>query len=99
MRHCDPHAKIIQRFSYNLVRKRCARERGTVNPRRIKGPWKNGYTLDEHTISSVPIGYDEYGHTLFDTKRSDIGELLYRLKYRGDRSQIAPLAKAAQGFI
>lgn len=70
-----------------------------MNPRRIKGPWKDGYTLDEHTISSVPIGYDEFGHTLFDTKRSDVGERLYQLKYRGDRSQIAPLAKAAQGFV
>ena len=33
-----------------------------MNPKRIKGAWTDGYTLDEHTITSEFLGYDEYGH-------------------------------------
>src|SRR5438445_7264775 len=71
----------------------------TMNPEPIKGLWNDGYTLDVHTISSVPIGHDEYGHQQFDTTRSEIGERLYRLKYRGERSRVAPLAQEAADFV
>lgn len=55
-----------------------------VNPRRISGKWLSGYALDVHTVSSTHLGMNEAGHDVFDTKRSELGELLYRLKYRGD---------------
>jgi predicted amidophosphoribosyltransferase len=42
-------------------------------------PWVEGYVLDYHTISSTPTGDPYYR---FDTKRTDLGELLYRFKYR-----------------
>jgi competence protein ComFC len=54
-------------------------------PRQLFGKWKAGYALDVHTLSSVPIGSDEFGHMQFETTRSEIGELLYRLKYRSDQ--------------
>jgi len=38
-----------------------------------------GFVLDYHTISSTPTGDPYYR---FDTKRTDLGELLFRLKYR-----------------
>lgn len=70
-----------------------------MDPQRINGSWTDGYTLDEHTLSSELIGHNEYGHPEFDTTRSAIGEALYQLKYRNDRSQVAVLAKAAAEFV
>jgi predicted amidophosphoribosyltransferase len=70
-----------------------------ISPRRLRGPWNDGYALDIHTISSTPIGHNQFGHMQFDTKRSPVGELLYRLKYRADQSGVEPLADAAAGFV
>ncbi len=53
-----------------------------INPKKIKSDQFEGYTLDIHTISSDFLGYDGYGHAQFDTQRSEMGELLYRLKYQ-----------------
>jgi len=65
-----------------------------LNPERIMGNWRAGWTLDLHTVSSShrPDGG-------FDTVRTELGELLYQLKYRHDRSKISPIAKAAAVFI
>ena len=63
-----------------------------VNIKKIEGNWTLGYSLDKHTIRSTPIGYNEYGHMQFDTERPEAGEALFQLKYRGDFSQIEPLA-------
>jgi predicted amidophosphoribosyltransferase len=42
-------------------------------------PWVEGYVLDYHTVSSTPTGDPYYR---FDTKRTELGELLFRFKYR-----------------
>ncbi len=60
-----------------------------VNPRKIHGPWNDGFSLDEHTLSSVYTGDNEYGHPTFDTTRTEIGECLYQLKYKHDYSKIS----------
>lgn len=52
-----------------------------------------GYSLDKHTISSTPIGNNEYGHMQFDTVRSEAGEALFQLKYRSDFMQIFVIAE------
>ena len=52
-----------------------------VHPVPIDGPWIEGFVLDRHVISSVPIGYLGE-HMQFDTTRSTLGELVYQLKYR-----------------
>lgn len=70
-----------------------------INPRRIAGNWHSGVALDVHTISSTYLGVNEAGHDVFDTKRSEIGELLYRLKYDGDRSAAEPIIAAASNFL
>lgn len=36
---------------------------------------------------------------MFETQRPELGERLYQLKYRGDRSAVAPIAQAAAGFV
>lgn len=71
----------------------------TIQPTAISGRWRSGYALDFHTVTSVFIGYDEFERPQFDTKRSDLGELLYRLKYKADRSVVPELAEAAATFI
>ena len=70
-----------------------------VHPKEIKGAWDMGYVLDLHTISSTMIGYNEFGHPEFDTQRSPLGELLYRLKYRGDKSSIPLIVRAVITFV
>lgn len=64
-----------------------------VNVKRIDGVWKLGYSLDKHTTSSTPIGYNQYGHIQFDTVRSEAGEALFQLKYRSDFSQVSVIAQ------
>lgn len=68
-------------------------------PRRILGKWRQGYALDLHSLSSVPIGYNEYGHMQFDTTRSDLGELLFRLKNRSDTSTVDEIVATAVTFL
>ena len=70
-----------------------------IHPKEIKGSWDQGYVLDVHTISSTMIGYNEFGHPEFDTVRSPLGELVYRLKYRGDRGAIPSIVEAITGFM
>jgi predicted amidophosphoribosyltransferase len=60
--------------------------------KQIIGNWDLGYALDKHTISSAPVGINEYGHTIFETTRTEVGEALYQLKYKADWSQIEGLA-------
>jgi predicted amidophosphoribosyltransferase len=63
-----------------------------VNVRKLEGSWDLGYALHKHTLSSVYLGDDEYGHPRFETTRSEPGEALYQLKYRADWDQVKPLA-------
>ena len=71
-----------------------------IKPRRLPGgPWIQGYALDVHMLSSTFIGYDQNGRARFDSLRSPVGELLYRLKYQQDRAVIDQLAEAAEGFL
>lgn len=53
------------------------------NPMQISGAWTEGYVLDHHTVKSVRLPDDELGHPRFDTTRTELGELLYRMKYNG----------------
>jgi len=69
-----------------------------INPIRIKGRWSNGFTLDVHTTSSELVGHDEYGHPRFESKRSELGELLYKLKFRRNKSVIPQIAEVVGNF-
>ena len=70
-----------------------------LHPKEIQGSWDQGYVLDVHTISSTIIGYNEFGYPEFDTLRSEMGEMLYRLKYKGDKSVMAPIVESTAGFV
>ena len=70
-----------------------------INPKKITGNWISGYALDLHTLSSVHVGVNESGHDVFDTKRSELGELLYRLKYNADQTAAQEIVTAAASFV
>ena len=63
-----------------------------VNIKQIDGIWTLGYSLDKHTLSSTPIGYNQAGHMQFNTTRPEAGEAIFQLKYRSDYSQVAIIA-------
>ena len=60
------------------------------------GNWKKGFALDLHTKSSEYLGVDEFGRDRFDTKRTEIGELVYKLKYSTDMSSVSKLVACIQ---
>jgi predicted amidophosphoribosyltransferase len=70
-----------------------------INPREITGRWQKGYALDQHTLKSEYVGDNEYGHPQFETTRSEIGELLFKLKYRNDQSVVEEIATAAAAYV
>lgn len=65
-----------------------------TNVREIQGVWNSGYSLDKHTISSTPIGYNEYGYMQYNTLRSEAGEALFQLKYRANFTRVPEIANA-----
>lgn len=67
-----------------------------VQVRKLEGSWDLGFALHKHTLSSVYMGDDEWGHARFDTIRSEPGEALFQLKYRGDWNQVNLLAAQVQ---
>ena len=51
----------------------------------LEGNWDKGFAYDVHTLDSVYLGTDEFGHDQFKNTRSEMGELVFRLKYRKDK--------------
>ena len=70
-----------------------------INPEKLYGNWTEGFALDVHTISSELVGVDEKGNPSFETKRTEIGELLYRLKYKNDLTATAKIVETATPFL
>jgi predicted amidophosphoribosyltransferase len=70
-----------------------------THPMQINGAWRQGYVLDYHTVSSGFLGHNEFGKPMFDTKRTEMGELLYRLKYKRDLKALDPLVAAVADFV
>jgi len=54
--------------------------------------------LDHHTLSSVPTHYVG-PHLQFETTRTPLGELLYRLKYRGGHTGVSDIVDTLVEFI
>jgi len=64
----------------------------------LEGNWRSGKAFDLHTVSSTHLGVDAYGHDVFDSVRSEMGELVYQLKYRSDRSAAQKIAELLDGI-
>ena len=70
-----------------------------INPIKLYGNCKDGYALDIHTIGSIYIGEDSFGHPRFNTTYSEIWECLNKIKYWGEYSRISNLIDVAKEFI
>lgn len=70
-----------------------------TNPQIIAGNWLKGIALDIHTLSSVKVGVNEAGHDVFDTTRSELGQLLYRLKYSSDLQAAQEIIDTAAAYL
>lgn len=65
------------------------------NPMGLPGPWVEGYVLDYHTVSSAWTG-DPYH---YDTKRTELGDRVYGLKYGGAAGMITDIVDTAERFV
>lgn len=45
------------------------------------------------------VGHNEFGHPIFETLRSELGELLYKFKYRNDQLALVEILKATVGYF
>lgn len=70
-----------------------------VQVKQLQGNWNKGYALDKHMVSSTFTGYNEAGHPQFDNQRTEVGEAVYRLKYKSDWDQSGLLAAAVVKHI
>ena len=86
-----------------------------INPQPLTGHWKEGYALDLHTSSSQPVREIKTVKTLvdgvetdtlipgdiigWDTKRPEIAEELYRLKYWREKRRAETIGIAAADFL
>jgi predicted amidophosphoribosyltransferase len=70
-----------------------------IKPQKIVGNWSQGFALDLHSSSSEFLGHDEYGHPMFSTVRTEVGEALYKLKYSQDPEDVDGLAATAAAFV
>ena len=71
----------------------------SINPIKLIGEWDEGYALDRHTISSVPMGEDVFGYMQFETRRSELGELLYGFKYKGKYNNLQSIMDEIIPFL
>ena len=69
-----------------------------INLKPILGNWTHGWALDQHTVRSSGSP-DSSIHPTFDTERTEIGEAIYKLKYRDDLSQVEPIACMIAEFV
>ena len=70
-----------------------------INPKLLNGKRAKGYALDIQTLNSKLTGADEFGHPTFETERSPMGEALYKLKYRNEKSKANEIAETVSDFI
>lgn len=86
-----------------------------INIQKLNGHWTEGYALDLHTSSSTPIKEVKTVKTIvdgkeietqvigdiigWDTKRPELAEHLFQLKYRYDKSHINIISTEAANFL
>ncbi len=64
----------------------------------LDGNWRKGRAYDLHTTSSTHLGVDTFGHDQFDTTRSEMGELVYQLKYKRKKDAVPQIVELLDGI-
>jgi len=70
-----------------------------LHPQGVRGPWNAGIILDWHTVASQVVGENEFGQPIFETRRSELGELLYQVKYRHDRAALTKMLQVCNHYL
>lgn len=70
-----------------------------INPIKLNGNWDEGYALDRHIVSSDFLGVDESGYNRFSTKRTELGELMYQMKYNGHHNTSQQILSLSKKFL
>lgn len=65
----------------------------------VYGNWDIGYVMDRHTSNSEYLGDDAYGHPMFDTTYTELGELVHKLKYRARYDVVEDIINNISEFI
>jgi len=66
---------------------------------KIMGQWKDGYVIDYHSLYSDYLGDNVYGRPMYDTKRTQIGQLVYDLKYNKDKNKVSNILTLIGPFL
>ena len=70
-----------------------------LEPIKIFGNWDDGYALDNHMLSSEFLGYDENGKEKFNNTRTQVGELVYQIKYNHNKEKLNELLNMMKSFL
>lgn len=70
-----------------------------LNPIRIYGTWDEGIVLDNHMLKSVFLGYDNRGREKFENTRTEIGELIYKYKYKNSADSLIKIINLIKDII
>ncbi len=62
-----------------------------LHPTEIYGAWDKGVVLDNHIIKSILLRYDEKGREIFKNERTELGELIYKLKYQNKKDALSKI--------
>jgi len=63
---------------------------------KLEGNWEYGLAFDRHTLSSEYLGQDEYGYDRYNNTRSEMGELVYQLKYKHNSTAVNKIVDLLQ---
>ncbi len=63
---------------------------------KLEGNWVAGVAFDLRTLSSDYLGQDKYGCERYSNTRSEMGELVYQLKYKHDWSVVNKIVDLLQ---
>mgnify|MGYP006431611303 CR=1 FL=1 len=65
---------------------------------KITGNWNKGLVYDVHTVDSNYLGPDEFGYEQWDNTRSEMGELVYQLKYKSNKLVLEKIINLLEGI-
>jgi predicted amidophosphoribosyltransferase len=71
----------------------------SISPKTVQGNWDFGIVLDKHSISSEYLGEDVFGNPKYHNTRTELGELIYTLKYRGRYDAIDKIVSLIKYYL
>lgn len=70
-----------------------------IHPIQLFGIWDEGYALDRHILSSEFLQTNNLGYNEYNTKRTELGELIYQMKYNGNIDTSKQILNLSIGFL